>query len=108
MLRDLPAPGGHSADGLAGETLCGRYELRDSIGQGGMSTVYRAHDRALDRAVAVKVIRHDPALHGDRARMRERFRREAANAARIPPHPNVVQVYDYGTDTERDLDFIVM
>ncbi len=95
-------------EGLTGELLNGRYDVHQAIGHGGMSTVYRASDRSLGRDVAVKVIRHDPAIHGDRAQMRERFRREAANAARIAPHPNVVQIYDYGTDPDRDLDFIVM
>jgi serine/threonine protein kinase len=92
----------------AGELLGGRYELLEPIGHGGMSTVYRARDRTLDRPVAVKVVQHDPAAHGDPARLRERFRREAASAARIPPHPNVVQVYDYGTDPAGDRDYIVM
>ena len=103
MLRD-------SADlnPAAEDVLVGRYELQEPIGQGGMSTVYRARDRSLGRPVAVKLIRHAPARHGDLEQLRERFRREAANAARIPPHPNVVQIYDYGTDPERDLDFIVM
>lgn len=90
------------------EVLGGRYELLEPIGRGAMSTVYRAKDTALGRMVAVKVIRHDPAMHGDLESMRERFRREAANAAHIPPHPNVVQIYDYGTDPEGDGDFIVM
>ncbi|HEX2078085.1 MAG TPA: serine/threonine-protein kinase [Longimicrobium sp.] len=92
----------------AGELLGGRYELLEPIGHGGMSRVYRAHDRTLDRPVAVKVIQHDPAAHGDLERMRARFRREAANAARIPAHPNVVQIYDYGTDPAGDRDYIVM
>ena len=95
-------------DPAAEDVLVGRYELQEPIGQGGMSTVYRARDRSLGRPVAVKLIRHAPAGHGDLEQLRQRFRREAANAARIPPHPNVVQIYDYGTDPERDLDFIVM
>ncbi len=93
---------------LGQRTLGGRYELIEPLGHGGMSTVYRGRDRSLGRDVAVKIIRHDPAAHADVAHLRERFRREAANAARIPPHPNVVQIYDYGTDPELDLDFIVM
>jgi eukaryotic-like serine/threonine-protein kinase len=88
------------------EVLGGRYELLETIGQGGMSTVHRALDRTLGRQVAVKVIRHDPAA--DPEHLRARFRREAANAARIPPHPNLVQIYDYGTDAVGDRDFIVM
>jgi eukaryotic-like serine/threonine-protein kinase len=102
MPANSPEPA--SAAGLLG----GRYRLLEPIAEGGMSTVFRAHDTALEREVAVKVIRYDPAVHGDLRHMRERFRREAANAARIPPHPNVVQVHDYGTDAASDRDFIVM
>ncbi|HEV2148437.1 MAG TPA: serine/threonine-protein kinase, partial [Longimicrobiaceae bacterium] len=93
---------------LQGRTLAGRYEVRELIGSGGMSVVYRAVDRNLGRPVAVKVVSL-PAGGGDaRADLRARFRREAAAAASIPHHPNVVQIYDYGTDPELDLDFIVM
>lgn len=103
-MSTRPTPGSPSTSELLG----GRYELLEPIAQGGMSTVYRAFDRALRRPVAVKVIRHDPATGVDREHLRERFRREAANAARIPPHPNVVQIYDYGSDPNGDRDFIVM
>jgi serine/threonine protein kinase len=93
---------------MVGRTLGGRYALEACIGTGGMSVVFRGRDERLDRAVAVKVV--SLAGGGDEApaRMRERFRREAAAAARIARHPNVVQVFDYGTDPELDLDFIVM
>jgi eukaryotic-like serine/threonine-protein kinase len=88
--------------------LAGRYRRGEPLGHGGMSTVYRALDLSLNREVAVKVIRTEAAPRVDPAHLRERFRREAATAARIPPHPNLVQVYDYGTDPQLDLDFIVM
>jgi hypothetical protein len=93
---------------MVGRTLAGRYVLEACIGTGGMSVVFRGTDQRLDRAVAVKVV--SLAGGGDEApaRMRERFRREAAAAARIARHPNVVQVFDYGTDPELDLDYIVM
>ena len=93
---------------LLGRTLAGRYDIEEVIGAGGMSVVFRAMDRTLGRPVAVKVVSLPTDDDAMRLNLRERFRREAGSAARIPPHPNVVQVYDYGTDPELDLDFLVM
>lgn len=93
---------------LVGRTLADRYEIEEMIGRGGMSLVYRARDRRLHRPVAVKIISIPASDDGEHRTLRERLRREAAAAARVPPHPNVVQVYDYGTDTALDLDFIAM
>ena len=93
---------------LIGRTLAGRYEIQEVIGRGGMSVVYRGVDRTLGRAVAVKVIGLPADTEEARAHLRERFRREAGAAAQIPHHANVVQIYDYGTDPELDLDFIIM
>lgn len=70
--------------------------------------VYRALDRTLGRPVALKLIQQPPGTDQLRDDFRRRFRREAGTAARISPHPNVVRIYDYGTDAELDLDFIVM
>jgi hypothetical protein len=94
---------------LIGRVIVDRYEVEEPIGRGGMSIVYRARDRRLERPVALKVISF-PAELGDtdRLELRDRLRREAAAAARIPSHPNVVQIYDYGTDPELDLDFLAM
>lgn len=93
---------------LIGRTLAERYVIEEVIGRGGMSVVYRATDRALGRPVAVKVIAHEARSEEQRRQLRERFRREAGAVARIPPHPNVVHVYDYGTDPTLGLDFLVM
>ena len=93
---------------LLGRVLADRYEIQEAIGSGGMSLVFRGLDRTLGRPVAVKVIVFSSAVDSEREEPRRRFRREAAAAARIPHHPNVVQIYDYGTDPELDLDFIVM
>ena len=94
---------------LKGRELAGRYRIEEVIGRGGMGAVYRATDARLGRDVAVKVITasagNDPEV---RERLRARFRHEAASAARLPHHPNVVPVYDYGTDDELGLDYIVM
>jgi tRNA A-37 threonylcarbamoyl transferase component Bud32 len=79
---------------LQGRTLDGRYQLRSLLGVGGMARVYLATDRVLQRQVAVKVLSppdaQDPAVV-------ERFRREARAAARLS-HPNVVAVFDSGSD----------
>ncbi len=93
---------------LLGHTLAGRYRIDEVVGSGGMSVVFRGLDQTLGRPVAVKVVSLPADSEGMRANLRERFRREAASAASIPHHPNVVQVYDYGTDPSLDLDFIVM
>jgi serine/threonine protein kinase len=82
--------------------LSGRYELGDRLGAGGMSNVYQALDRTLERTVAVKIL----AEHlSDDERFVERFRREALAVAKLI-HPNIVQVYDTGLDDGRH--FIVM
>jgi serine/threonine protein kinase len=82
--------------------LSGRYELGDRLGSGGMSNVYRATDRILERTVAVKIL----AEHlSDDERFVARFRREALAVAKLV-HPNIVQVYDTGIDEGRH--YIVM
>ena len=93
---------------LRGRVLGGRYRVEEVIGRGGMGAVYRSTDERLGRNVAVKVITAVTADADARERVRARFRREAAAAARLPHHPNVVPVYDYGTDEELGLDYIVM
>lgn len=93
---------------LAGRVLGGRYLIEEVIGRGGMGAVYRALDERLGRRVAVKVI---TLVGGDPdavERLRARFHREARAAAALPHHPNVVPVYDYGTDEDLGLDYIVM
>ncbi|WFF04940.1 serine/threonine-protein kinase [Micromonospora sp. WMMD1076] len=88
-------------------TLGGRYELEQRAGLGGMSEVWRAHDRVLDRTVAVKLI--SPALDGDAGSV-DRIRAEARSAARLV-HPNVASVHDFGTATlpdGRPVPYIVM
>jgi len=77
---------------MVGEVLLDRYELEELVGSGGMSSVYRAHDRLLDRTVALKVL-HEHHLHDPE--YVERFRREARSAA-VLSHPNIVTVIDRG------------
>ncbi|WP_113699566.1 serine/threonine-protein kinase [Nonomuraea lactucae] len=74
--------------------LAERYELISPLGRGTMGTVWRAHDRALGREVAVKQIRQDPGLTEEqRAELRERMVREGRIAARIS-HPAVAAIHD--------------
>ncbi|MFE2874372.1 Stk1 family PASTA domain-containing Ser/Thr kinase [Streptomyces roseus] len=81
-------------DPLVGQTLDGRYRVEARIAAGGMATVYRAVDTRLDRVLALKVMH--PALAAD-AGFVDRFIREAKSVARLA-HPNVVAVFDQGTD----------
>src|SRR5271156_7005598 len=71
-----------------------RYEINHLIARGGMAEVYRAHDRLLDRPVALKVLFSELSI--DRSFV-ERFRREAQAAANLS-HPNIVPVFDWGED----------
>jgi serine/threonine-protein kinase len=79
---------------LEGQTLDGRYQLGSLLGVGGMARVYLATDRVLERQVAVKVL--SPPYAQDPVFV-ERFRREARSAARLS-HPNIVAVFDSGSD----------
>ncbi len=83
-------------------TLNDRYRLLGVLGSGAMGVVWRAYDQSLQRQVACKVlsgsIGHDPLLQ-------KRFRREAHHIASLS-HPNIVMVYDAGTDG--DFAYIVM
>ena len=82
---------------LVDKTLSHRYRLLSRIADGGMGEVYRAHDLLLDRRVAVKVLQ--PSLAQDHELV-TRFRMEARAAARLS-HPNIVAVYDWGSDDEQ-------
>lgn len=88
---------------LVGETLSNRYRLVARIAGGGMGEVYRGHDLLLDRTVAVKVLQ--PNLASD-PELVARFKAEARAAARLT-HPNVVGVYDWGSEDEHTY-FMVM
>ena len=84
-----------------GELIAERYELEELVGTGGMSSVYRAHDRLLERDVALKVLH--PQFTADTDYV-ERFRREARSVARLS-HPSIVTVIDRGEQDGRQ--FIV-
>ena len=86
---------------MVGEVLADRYELEELVGTGGMSSVFRAHDRLLDRKVALKILHQQYSSDDDYV---ERFRREARSVAALS-HPNIVTVIDRGEHGERQ--FIV-
>lgn len=92
---------------LVGHVLNERYRLDSVLGQGGFGVVFRAADLQRGREVAVKVM--DPPRGmgpAETERLRQRFQREAAVAARLPMHPNLVPVLDVGSDAR--VDFLVM
>jgi len=91
-----------STDRIIGRLIDGRYQVRSRIARGGMATVYLATDLRLERRVAIKIM-HDHLA--DDSAFRERFIQEARSAARLA-HPNVVNVFDQGQDS--DMAYLVM
>jgi tetratricopeptide (TPR) repeat protein len=92
---------------LVGHELNGRYRLETVLGEGGFGVVFRAADLERGRDVAVKVLDPPRGMTPVQVeRLRQRFVHEAEVAARLPLHPNLVRVLDFGS-TER-LDFLVM
>jgi serine/threonine-protein kinase len=89
---------------MIGRLVSGRYRLIAPLGEGGMATIWRALDEQLDREVAVKLLRPQ---FGTDAGFTARFRQEARSAGSLS-HPNIVSVYDYGTDAEAGDQYIVM
>src|SRR5204863_198895 len=82
--------------------LSKRYALQSKLGEGGMGVVWLAHDRQLNREVAIKLLRTEIA---SQAEQRKRFEREARALASLT-HENIVRVYDYGESG--DDAFLVM
>lgn len=79
-------------DPRLGDVLAGCYRLESVIGEGGMSTVYRARHTMMNRPYAVKVLK--PELAQDESLV-ERMRREGRSTAAMS-HPNILEVYDFG------------
>ena len=75
----------------------GKYRLDRILGEGGMGVVWAAHDPDLERAVAIKVLRHAEAT----TQLRQRLLREARAMAKLK-HANVLTVYEVGTVDDRD------
>ena len=81
---------------LVGQTIDNRYELESLLGDGGMGSVYRAHDINLDRMVALKLMH---AHFARRSTFRARLIQEAQTAAQLD-HPSIVRIYDFGDSDE--------
>src|SRR5689334_12594163 len=82
---------------LAPGTQLGKYRLTRLLGEGGMGQVWAAHDPDLERAVALKLLRAENAA----PQLRTRLLREARAMARLK-HPNVLTVYEVGSEGDRD------
>jgi serine/threonine-protein kinase len=88
---------------MIGREIAGRYRMLAKLGEGGMGAVYRAEQISLKRTVAVKLLRPD--VLGNQLLLR-RFNAEAEAVAKLS-HPNTVNIYDFGQDTDGTL-FIAM
>ena len=82
--------------------LGNRYLLNETVGTGGMAVVYKGYDTALDRTVAIKILRKD---YSENLEVQELFRQEAKSAANLT-HPNIITIHDFGFDEDRI--FIIM
>src|SRR5438552_17904456 len=77
---------------IAAGVKVGPYEVIEQVGRGGMATVFKAYQPALERHVAIKVL---PEFLAEEPGFKERFHREAVAVARFQ-HPNILTVYDHG------------
>ena len=85
-----------------GMIIADRYEIIGKIGAGGMSDVYKAKDTTLGRYVAIKVLKSE---FSEDMNFVTKFRTEASSAAGLE-HPNIVNIYDVGSENE--IHYIVM
>lgn len=90
-------------DPYIGQVLLQQFKIEEQVGAGGMGTVYRAHQKTLDRDVAIKILH--PELVRDRDAV-QRFRREARVTTSLE-HPNVVNVFLFGQLPDKNL-YLVM
>ena len=79
-----------------GQIIKERYEITQLLGEGGMSYVYKAIDKQLQRTVAIKTLKP---IYVEQEKFVERFKREAQTAANLN-HPNIVQIFDWGIGDE--------
>ena len=87
---------------MIGKLIDGRYEIIEEIGKGGMARVYKSRDKALNRYVAVKILKED---YKDDKEFVRRFNTEAQAAASLS-NPHIVSIYDVGC--EDGMYYIVM
>src|SRR5262249_59319463 len=92
--RPPPPPRGVMPVARAPTTRLGPYEILAKLGAGGMGEVYRARDVRLDRDVAIKIL---PESSAHEPQALARFQREAKAVAALS-HPNILTIYDVGTD----------
>ena len=92
-----PDPGASNPKLLEPGVQIGKYKLGRLLGEGGMGQVWAAHDPDLDRDVALKLLRAEKAA----PQLRTRLLREARAMARLK-HPNVLTVYEVGSEGDRD------
>lgn len=92
------------AESLVGKTIAGHYEIVSFLGEGGMSTVYKAKHILLDSIRAIKIL-HLPRA-GD-GKILQRFQQEA-KASFFLSHPNIVRVYDFGIEPSMQQPYLVM
>jgi serine/threonine protein kinase len=88
----LPIRTNYVAQLSPGTVVADRYQIETPIGEGGMGVVYRARQLGIERAVALKILRHGV---GASREYMQRFRREAVSLGRLQ-HPNIVSIYDFG------------
>ncbi|MBP6470118.1 MAG: protein kinase [Chloroflexi bacterium] len=79
-----------------GRVINNRYQLESLLGDGGMGAVYRAHDRNLNRQVAIKLMHEQ---YARQAEFRNRLIQEAQTAAKLD-HPSIVRIFDFGASEE--------
>ena len=91
-VASVPAPENDPLLEALTKAIGFQYRIERLLGRGGMGAVYLAHELALDRDVAIKVL---PPEQADTPQARERFRREARTAARLS-HPNIVPLHTFG------------
>jgi serine/threonine-protein kinase len=91
---------------MIGKMLGNRYEIIEQIGSGGMAYVYKAKCHLLDRFVAIKILKEEFTNDEDFIR---KFRRESQAAASLS-HPNILNIYDVGSEEQGDkrVHYIVM
>ena len=87
---------------IIGKVLANRYEIIGKVGEGGMAIVYKAKCKLLNRYVAIKVLKDE---YAQDEMFVKKFKEEARSAAALT-HPNIVSVYDVGSEGE--INYIVM
>jgi serine/threonine protein kinase len=103
-VDDLDEGDAHADESVLGLVVGGRYRVVRKLGQGGMGAVYVAHQEALRRDVALKLVRGELACV---PRHVERFRREAKTLSQLS-HPNIVALYDFGEEQDSNTLWFVM